>query len=113
MTTDPPAYIRPPQAARLLGPGRSGRPSHPSRIIRYIVRGAPLRNGGRLHLRGVRFPDGWRTTAAWIEAFLDELTGDQLDQGVAAPPAGPTPARAAARSHRAARAEKELIRGGW
>jgi hypothetical protein len=94
-------------AAKILGPGRNGRPVHPSTLIRWAVDGIPLSTGQRAKLRALKVPGGWRTAQEWVVEFLEVVTADRLAQGTAgaaATSALRSPA-AAHRSHQAAEAE--------
>jgi hypothetical protein len=81
-------------AARLESSGRGGRPPHIASICRWIQHGIRLRSGGRLHLRAVRVPSGWRTSRQWLNDFRSALTADRLghdiDDDHGADPAGTT-----------------------
>jgi hypothetical protein len=70
-------FLRPAQAARHFP--HDGRPPHPSKITRLIIRGviSKARPGERIRLKGIRAPQGWLTTAAWVEQFIAELTPKQ------------------------------------
>ena len=72
-------YLRPAQAARHFP--HDGRPPHPSKITRLIIRGviSKARPGERIRLKGIRAPQGWLTTAAWVEQYIAELTQDRLE----------------------------------
>jgi len=96
-------YLRPAQAAKHWP--HDGRPAHPSKIVRSIVRGTAshVRPGERIRLRAVRDSQGWMTTREWIEEFLAEVTADRLG----AP--APTPTIEA----RAERAMASLASEGW
>jgi hypothetical protein len=86
------------QAAKLLPPGRRGKATHVSTLMRWINPGA---RGVRLE--AVRLGGRWLTSAAALQRFADRLTdletGRVLDQ-------------AATTDHAAERAEQELTRLG-
>src|SRR5689334_12369926 len=71
-------YLRPAQAAKHWP--HDGRPPHPSKIVRSIVRGTAshARPGERIKLRAIRDSQGWLTTREWVEEFLSALTADRL-----------------------------------
>jgi len=71
-------FLRPAQAARIWP--HNGKPPHPSKIVRAIVRGTASRQrpGTRIVLRAIRDSQGWLTTQEWVEEFLAALT---LDRG--------------------------------
>jgi hypothetical protein len=71
-------YLRPAQAAKRWP--HDGRPPHPAKIVRNIVRGVALKSrpGERKRLRAIRDSQGWLTTIEWIEQFIAELTADRL-----------------------------------
>jgi hypothetical protein len=73
-----PSYLRPAQAAKHWP--HDGRPSHPSRIVRTIVRPKPscARPEESIRLRAIRDSQGWLTTADWIEEYVAALTADRL-----------------------------------
>lgn len=88
-------------AARSVPSNRPGRSAAPSTLIRWIVTGAKLRDGGRLKLRATRSPGGWLTSEAWIQEFLGALTADRA--GDVAPSAGAEMRAEAAMARMAAR----------
>jgi hypothetical protein len=73
-----PQYLRPAQAARHWP--HDGRPPHPSKIVRAIVRPKASRSrpGESIRLRAIRDGQGWLTTKEWIEEYLSALTADRL-----------------------------------
>src|SRR5262249_30820488 len=97
-----PSYLTPAQAGRLI-PSTSGRGVSPQTITRLVEKGSKARNGGRIKLRAVRTPAGWRTTAEWVGQFLDSLTVDRVGKCTPSP-------TAEARAHRA---EMLLTAEGW
>jgi hypothetical protein len=78
-------YLRPSQAAKCWP--HDGRPPHPAKIVRNIVRGVALKSapGRRRTLRAIRDSQGWLTTAEWIEEFIAALTADRLGAQVPNP----------------------------
>src|SRR4051794_30086728 len=70
----PPLYITVAQAARGLPPGRNGRPTHVSTIIRWITTGTISPAGETVHLRAVRMGGRWLTTREWVDDYARRLT---------------------------------------
>ena len=75
--------LRPPQAAKIVPPirhrvGQDGSlrpvPTHPSTIVRWMVRGRLLDSGEVVRLDALRTPGGWITTASAIREFFDAIT---------------------------------------
>jgi hypothetical protein len=100
-------------AAKLLGPGRNGRPVHASTLVRWAVSGVLLSTGERARLQALRAPGGWRTCGEWLTEFLEIVTADRLAQGTASAAitsAVRSPA-AARRAHE--QAEAELAAAGF
>jgi hypothetical protein len=54
-------------------------------VTRWIVDGAKLRGGGRLKLRSIRLPGGFRTTEQWLNEFVAALTADRTNPMPATP----------------------------
>ncbi len=71
-------------------------------VTRHITHGVRSKNGGRIHLRAIRTPAGWRVSREAIDAFFKALTEDR---GVAL-----TSASTEARVHRA---DAVLRASGW
>jgi hypothetical protein len=90
------------QAARLLPPGRNGRPVTLSCVLRWVLRGAPGPNGERVRLEALRLGGRWLTSREAIQRFAESLT-PCLDT----PPA-PLPRTPTQRVKAAAKAGKEL-----
>ncbi len=72
-------------------------------IKRWGLDGVALRTGGRVKLRLIRMPSGFRTTEAWLSEFIDALTRDRTGQNTAP----------AAVEERATRADRVLAASGW
>jgi len=64
----------PTEIARILPPGRGGRPVHPQTVVGWIIRGIMLPDGSRLHLEGVRCSSRWFTSLEAVARFLDRQT---------------------------------------
>ncbi len=97
------AYLRPAQAAKVWP--HTGRPPHPSKIVRAITPGTRsiTRPGERIKLRAIRDTQGWLTTAEWITDFIAAVT---LDRG------GTKPQRKLIEA-RAEDARARLMASGW
>ena len=67
------------EAARLVPPGRSGRKTHLSTLVRWITAGAPGPGGQRIRLEALRLGGRWVTTCAAIQRFAESLT-PQFDE---------------------------------
>ncbi len=100
MSTD---FLRPAAAARFWP--NSGKPPHPSKIVRAILKpkASRKRPGEVIALRAVRDSQGWLTTEEWIQEYLEALTADRLGR----------PVRAPSVQMRADRARARLAAGGW
>lgn len=79
--------LSPAQAARLRPPTRSGKPTHPSTVFRWIARGV---RGHRLE--AVRLGGHLFTSVEALQRFADRLTADASEPTTAPP----TPNRRAA-----------------
>jgi hypothetical protein len=92
-------------AARMLPPGRRGRPVSLSCILRWIVDGVKLRSGETVRLEGFRLGGRWLTSIEALERFAARQTPDPVDRHAAMrPPAG--------RQRASARAQRELEKIG-
>jgi hypothetical protein len=71
------SYLRPAQAARFWP--HSGKPPHPSKVVRAILTGKPsrLRPGRRIKLRATNDGRSWLTTKEWIDEYLAAITADR------------------------------------
>ncbi len=69
--------LSPTQAAKLV-PSWAGRPSHPSKIVRWIKVGLTV-NGERIKLEALRMGGTWVTTAQALHEFGERLT--RAEQG--------------------------------
>jgi hypothetical protein len=86
---------------------------HPAVVIRWIQKGAPLKNGERLRLQAVRTPGQWLIKPEWLEAFLTALAADRQQTNDA--DTKPTP-RARLSSKRRAELEQVdaiYVKEGW
>jgi hypothetical protein len=103
LTTETPLPFA--EACRLIPPGRGGKRTHLSTLVRWVTRGAPGPQGDRIRLEAVRIGGRWMTSREAIQRFAERLT-PQLDE-----PPPPTPT--ARQRHAAAeRAGQELEKLG-
>jgi hypothetical protein len=66
------------QAARLLPPGREGKPVHPSTVLRWILAGS-----GGVRLEARRMGSRWVTSREALDRFSAALTARALGEPVA------------------------------
>ncbi len=97
--------IRLDEAARIVGKGRGGRPTHFSTILRWILTGVKGPAGNHVRLDAVRIGGSWRTSREALQRFTEALT-PRLDGGPAPAPRSPTARQRA--SDRAARELEQL-----
>jgi hypothetical protein len=88
-------YLTLSQVARHFPPSRNARPVHVATVTRWIVQGALLRNGTRLHLQAIRAPGRWLVEPEAVEEFLAALT---TDRALPAPSPAPTVAHSTLRT---------------
>ena len=70
------------QAARLLPPGRRGRPVTLSCILRWVLDGVRLASGERVRLEATRMGGRWLTSVEALQRFADRQTpGPRSEQG--------------------------------
>jgi hypothetical protein len=62
-------------AAELLPPGRRGRHTHPSTVLRWILGGVRTPTG-RVHLEGIRLGGRWLTSKEALQRFAERQTPD-------------------------------------
>ena len=89
-------------AARLVPPGRNGKQTHLSTLLRWIMRGSKSPSGEVVRLEAVRLGGRWVTSREAIQRFADRLTPN-LDTNPA-----PTPHTNAQRERAAVRTAAEL-----
>lgn len=82
-----------PQIAKLIEPGRDGRPIHVSTLGRWRDPGVRARDGSRIRLRCVRFPSGWRTSVEAVHEFIAAITADRAGEPEAVVPTRTTAQR--------------------
>ncbi|QDU21822.1 DUF1580 domain-containing protein [Urbifossiella limnaea] len=81
--------IGPAAAARLYGSYRSGRPTHPSTVVRHIQEGVRLADGTTLRLEGVRIGGRLVTSRAAVVRFVAAQQPAAAEQPAATPPRSP------------------------
>jgi hypothetical protein len=92
-------------AAKLVPPGRRGKRTHLSTVLRWVLRGARGPSSERVKLEAVRLGGRWLTSAEALQRFAERLT-PRLDGEV-------RPIRSVGARERAnIRAERELARIG-
>jgi hypothetical protein len=94
------------QAARLLPPGRRGRPVTLSCLLRWVLDGIDAPSGGRVRLEAARLGGRWVTSREALQRFAERLT-PPFDGAPAPAPRSPVTRRRAAE-----RAGEELGRLG-
>jgi hypothetical protein len=93
-------------AARTFPPGRGGRPTSLSCVLRWVLTGCRAPDGSLVRLEAVRLGGRWVTSREAIQRFADRLTPLFAVEPALAP-------RASARRQRASeRAARELDRAG-
>jgi hypothetical protein len=97
-------------ACDLIPPGRSGRRTHLSTILRWIQKGAKAPDGTTLRLEAVRLGGRWMTSAAALQRFAEALT-PRLDGAESDHPAR-TPLTPGQRQRAAKKAGEALERMG-
>jgi hypothetical protein len=63
-----------PEAARRIPPGRNGRPTHISTLVRWITRGVKVRGVGTVRLEALRCSSRWLTSAEALGRFFSAQT---------------------------------------
>jgi hypothetical protein len=67
------------QVARLLPPGRNGRPVHLSCVFRWIRDGVKTPHG-KVRLEGIRVGHRWLSSAEAVQRFAEALTPDLAER---------------------------------
>jgi hypothetical protein len=100
LTTETPIPLA--AATRLIPPGRNGKATALSTVLRWILRGAKAPDGQTVRLEAIRLGGRWMTSKAALQRFAERLT-PQLE---------PTPVvrSPAARGRASERAGRELDR---
>jgi len=93
------------QAARMLPPGRRGRPVTLSCLLRWVLDGVRLPSGEAVRLEAIRMGGRWLTSVEALERFAARQT-PRLAEGISSPR---TPT---ARDRASRRAGKNLERLG-
>jgi hypothetical protein len=88
------------RAAALVPPARSGRKTHLSTLLRWILQGSRGPDGAVVRLEAVRLGGRWVTSREALQRFAERLT-PRLDADPA--PVPRSPARRQRESERAAR----------
>src|SRR5918997_7046189 len=65
------------QAAKLVPSYRAGRPTHVSRLVRWIVNGVRTDDGRVVKLEALRLGGQWVTSAAALQRFAEAMTSGQ------------------------------------
>jgi len=94
-------------ATKLIPPGRSGKATAISTLVRWITTGAKDLHGQRVRLEAVRVGDRWMTSRPALERFIERLTPRFEDSEPA-----PAPRTMTQRQRAAERAAKELEAAG-
>jgi len=91
------------EACRLVPPGRGGRRTHLSTILRWIQKGAKAPGGAVVRLEGLRVGGRWLTSREALQRFAVRLTPRLGDAPAPDSPPGPrTPRQRRWASERAA-----------
>jgi hypothetical protein len=93
-------------AAALIPPARSGKRTHISTILRWILSGAKAPTGEVVRLEAVRLGGRWMTSKESLQRFAERLTPQTVGE-----PA-PLPRSPSARQRASERAAEELTRAG-
>lgn len=91
------------QAAKLLPPGRNGKPVNPATVWRWCSEGVKAPDGQRVRLEAARVGCRWATSKPALERFLAALNPE-----MSSPAVEPGRARTAARERQVAQATAEL-----
>jgi hypothetical protein len=94
------------EAAEIVPPARSGKRTHFTTLLRWVLKGAKAPDGTLVRLEALRVGGRWMTSREALQRFALALT-PRLDAGDR--PAPRTPGQ---RRRDDARAAKELERGG-
>ena len=77
--------LNPKEAAAYLPSYKSGKPPHPSKIIRLIVKGTKLPDGSLIRLEALRIGNQWITTVEAIQAYGERVAAAMMIGGDIAP----------------------------
>lgn len=67
------------QAAKLVPSYRAGRPTHVSRLVRWITNGVRTDDGRLVKLEALRLGGQWVTSALAIQRFAEAMTPSEAD----------------------------------
>jgi hypothetical protein len=90
LTTEPPLPLA--AATKLVPPGRNGKRTHLSTLLRWILRGARAASGEIVKLEALRLGSRWVTSAQALQRFAERLTpktGDACPSPQPRSPAAP------------------------
>jgi hypothetical protein len=73
------------EACRLVPPGRGGKKTHLSTLLRWILRGTKAPGGQTVRLEALRLGGRWVTSREALQRFAETLT-PRMDVGAAAGP---------------------------
>jgi hypothetical protein len=104
LTTETPLPLS--AAAKLIPPGRGGKRTHLSTLLRWILRGAKSPSGEVVKLEGLRLGSRWVTSAQALQRFAERLT-PRLGGGAVSPARTPKQ-----RERATTRAARELEKAG-
>jgi hypothetical protein len=93
-------------ACALVPPGRRGKRTHLSTLLRWILNGARGPSGARVRLEAVRLGGRWMTSREALQRFAEALTPKHQEPGA------PTVRTPGARQRAADRAAAHLARSG-
>jgi hypothetical protein len=95
------------EACRIVPPARSGKKTHLSTVLRWILKGAKSPTGEMVKLEALRIGSRWVTSREALQRFAERLTPSPNGQSAPHPPRTPTQ-----RQRAADRAAQELDRLG-
>jgi hypothetical protein len=105
LTTENPIPLA--AAAKFVPPGRNGRRTHLSTILRWVVRGARSPSGELVRLEAARLGGRWITSREALQRFAERLTPRLSDE-----PMSPSPRTPGQRRWASERAARELEKVG-
>lgn len=82
-------------ACKLIPPGRNGRRTHLSTLLRWILKGSKGPEGQTVRLEGVRIGGRWLTSREALQRFAEGLTPHPSDEKPPNSPRTPTQRRRA------------------
>jgi hypothetical protein len=85
-------------AAKIVPPARSGKRTHLSTLLRWILVGAKAPDGSRVKLEAARLGGRWMTSREALQRFSDRLTPRPNEPDVPAPRTPGTRRRASERA---------------